>query len=122
MVDLLCPYILNLLVPCERAKSFDNAAVFSEFVNFKDDISELGVELYINDELKQKGDVSMMINKPYEIIEDFCTFSSFEDGDILMSGTPSGVGQFKTGDHFIGKILHKDKVLLEVKFEVFKSH
>ncbi len=108
-------------LPWERAKSFDNAAVFSEFVNFKEDISQLGVELYINNELKQKGDVSMMINKPYEIIEEFCTFSSFEDGDILMSGTPSGVGQFKDGDHFVGKILHNDEILLEVKFDVSLS-
>ncbi|PLY10321.1 MAG: 2-keto-4-pentenoate hydratase [Arcobacter sp.] len=109
-------------LPWERAKSFDNAAVFSEFVNFNGDISELEVELYINDELKQKGDVSMMINKPLDIMEEFCTFSSFEDGDILMSGTPSGVGQFKVGDHFIGKILCKDELLLEVKFEVLPSH
>ncbi|WP_428024027.1 fumarylacetoacetate hydrolase family protein [Arcobacter sp.] len=105
-------------LPWERAKSFDNAAVFSEFVSFNGDINKLGVELYINNELKQKGDVSMMINKPHEIIEDFSTFASFEDGDILMSGTPSGVGQFKEGDHFVGKILYGDEVLVEVKFDV----
>ena len=105
-------------LPWERAKAFDNAAVFSKFINFAGDISLLGIELYINGELKQKGDVSMMINKPKEIMEDFCTFSSFEDGDILMTGTPSGVGQFNVGDHFLGKILYKDEVLHEVTFDV----
>ena len=59
-----------------------------------------------------------MINKPYKIIEELLTFSSFEDGDILMSGTPKGVGSFKKGDIFIGKILKKGKVLVEQRFEV----
>ncbi|ADG94034.1 fumarylacetoacetate (FAA) hydrolase [Arcobacter nitrofigilis DSM 7299] len=105
-------------LPWERAKCFDGAAVFSKFVSFDGDIEDLGIELYINGELKQKGDVSIMIYKPSEIIKNLCTFSSFEDGDILMSGTPSGVGKFEVNDIFEGKILYKDEVLLNVKFEV----
>lgn len=35
-----------------------------------------------------------------------------------MSGTPSGVGKFEVNDIFEGKILYKDEVLLNVKFEV----
>ena len=105
-------------LPWERAKCFHNSAVFSDFVSFNEDISKLEVELYINDELKQKGDVSLMITKPYEIIDELLTFSSFEDGDILMSGTPKGVGKFNIGDIFIGKILYEGKVLVEKRFDV----
>ena len=105
-------------LPWERAKSFDNSAVFSKFVEFKQDISKLEIELFINDELKQKGDYSLMINKPDEIIKEAKTFLSFEDGDILMSGTPKGVGEFKKGDIFVGKILYDKKVIIEEKFEV----
>ena len=54
-------------LPWERAKAFDGAAVFSQFVSFDGDISKLGIELYINGELRQKGDISMMINKPFAI-------------------------------------------------------
>ncbi|UTJ05854.1 fumarylacetoacetate hydrolase family protein [Arcobacter roscoffensis] len=104
-------------LPWERAKAFDNSAVFSKFVSFNDDISKLEVELYINDELKQKGDVSLMINKPSEIIDDAKSFLSFEDGDILMTGTPKGVGKFNIGDEFLGKILYDGKVLVEEKFK-----
>ncbi|HJE02381.1 MAG TPA: fumarylacetoacetate hydrolase family protein, partial [Aliarcobacter thereius] len=50
----------NKGLPWERAKSFDASAVFSDFIEFKDDISKLGIELYINNELKQKADYSMM--------------------------------------------------------------
>ena len=105
-------------LPWERAKSFDGAAVFSKFVNFDGDISKLGIELYINDELKQKGDYSLMINKPLEIIKEANSFLSFENGDILMSGTPSGVGSFKVGDVFLGKILLDEKIIIEESFKV----
>ncbi|MDD2895847.1 MAG: fumarylacetoacetate hydrolase family protein [Aliarcobacter sp.] len=105
-------------LPWERAKSFDGAAVFSKFVSFDGDISKLGIELYINGELKQKGDYSLMINKPNEIISDARTFLSFEDGDILMSGTPSGVGKFSIGDEFVGKILLNNEIIIECDFKV----
>lgn len=105
-------------LPWERAKAFDGAAVFSEFISFNGDISKLGIELYINGELKQKGDYSMMINKPDEIIKEANSFLSFEDGDILMSGTPQGVGKFNIGDEFIGKILLNNEVIIKENFKV----
>ena len=105
-------------LPWERAKAFDGAAVFSQFVSFDSDISKLGIELFINGELRQKGDISMMINKPFEIIKEANGFLSFEDGDILMSGTPKGVGAFKIGDVFVGKVLFEDKIIIEKEFLV----
>ena len=106
-------------LPWERAKSFDGSAVFSKFVNFAGDVSKLEIELYINGELKQKGGYSLMINKPCEIINEANSFLSFEDGDILMSGTPKGVGEFKIGDVFIGKILYDNEIIIEETFEVY---
>jgi len=121
-LDLTLREVQNKLkqkgLPWERAKAFNGAAVFSKFISFSEDISKLGIELYINGELKQKGDFSLMINKPKEIIKEAKTFLSFEDGDILMSGTPKGVGEFKIGDIFIGRILLEDKILLEEEFLV----
>lgn len=105
-------------LPWERAKAFDNSAVFSNFVNFTGDLEKLELELYINGELKQKGGIPLMINKPKEIIAEAKTFLSFEDGDILMTGTPKGVGEFILGDTFEGKILYDGKVLIEERFLV----
>lgn len=93
--------------------------MFSKFVNFDGDVDALEVELYINGELKQKGGVDLMINKPKEIINELLSFSSFEDGDILMTGTPKGVGSFNIGDEFKGKILSKDKILVEFMSTVY---
>lgn len=105
-------------LPWERAKAFDGAAVFSKFVSFNDDISKLAIELYINGELKQKADYSLMINKPSQIIKEVNSFLSFEDGDILMTGTPQGVGSFKEGDVFVGKIFFDKKIIIEETFRV----
>ncbi|WP_025209290.1 fumarylacetoacetate hydrolase family protein [Hippea sp. KM1] len=106
-------------LPWEKAKAFDNAAVFSDFVAIdRADIDGLGIELYINGDLKQKGDVSLMINKPYEILNEAKKYFSFCDYDILMTGTPKGVGEFKEGDRFLGRILLNGKVVIEKEWVV----
>ena len=105
-------------LPWERAKSFDGSAVLSEFVTFDGDITELKLELYINNTLTQFANYDLMIYKPMEMLEEIQSFMTFEDGDIIMSGTPKGVGNYSVGDVFIGKIYAKDTLLLESKWEV----
>ncbi len=100
-------------LPWERSKAFDGSAVFSEFVSFKGDVSDLRMELYINRELVQMGGYGLMLNKPDKILSEAKSFLSLEDGDVLMSGTPKGVGPIKPGDKFTGKIFAKEKLLTE---------
>ncbi len=108
----------NKGLPWEKAKAFDRAAVFSEFVKFDKDINKLKIELYINGELKQKGGVDLMIYKPEEILKESMKYFTFFDYDLLMSGTPKGVGTFAKGDVFLGKILYEDKTLVEKEWVV----
>lgn len=103
-------------LPWERAKSFNNSAVFSQFVSFDGNIDDIVLELYINDELTQKASVDLMINKPSQIIKEYLEFSSFEDGDILMTGTPKGVGVINASDKFVGKISYQGKLLIQKEF------
>ncbi len=105
-------------LPWERAKAFDGSAVFSEFVPFTYTNEDLQIELYINDTLVQKSSVSEMINRPQAILKEAQTFLSFEEGDVIMTGTPSGVGQMQKGDTFLGKILLNNSVLVQKKFMV----
>jgi len=105
-------------LPWERSKGFDNSAVFSDFVSFNGDIGALNLELFINDALVQKGGCSLMINKPAQILNVAKSFLSFEDGDLLMTGTPKGVGPVICGDKFTGKIFEKEKLILEVVWVV----
>jgi 2-keto-4-pentenoate hydratase/2-oxohepta-3-ene-1,7-dioic acid hydratase in catechol pathway len=92
-------------LPWERAKAFDGAAVFGDFEPIEEeDIPQLAFQLWINDELRQEGDVNLMIHKPLDMLEEVKTLTTLEDGDILMTGTPKGVGTFQTGDRIVGKI------------------
>lgn len=100
-------------LPWERAKSFDKSAVFSEFVSFSGNVSELGMELYINGNLAQKADYELMLNKPNIILSEVNSFLSFEDGDLLMTGTTKGVGPINVGDEFCGKIFEKERLIVE---------
>lgn len=100
-------------LPWERAKSFDNSAVFSEFVTFKGNISQLRLELYINGCLTQKAGYESMIYKPIDILREASSFLSFEDGDLIMSGTPKGVGEIQAGDEFSGKIFENNTLIVE---------
>lgn len=103
----------NKGLPWERAKAFDGAAVFSELVVFNGDITALRLELHINEELVQQGSYDLMMNKPDEILAEIEQFMSFEDGDLLMTGTPKGVGKLRAGDRFNGKIFAGDTLLVE---------
>lgn len=104
--------------PWERAKAFDGSAVFTEFVKFNGDVTKLKLELFINDKLVQFASYDLMIYKPEEMIKEITSFMSLEDGDIIMSGTPKGVGTYNIGDIFEGKIYCENKLLVKSTFEV----
>ncbi len=48
-----------------------------------------------------------MMYKPPDIIKEVKSFISFEDGDVIMTGTPAGVGAVHAGDRFGGKIYRR---------------
>jgi 2-keto-4-pentenoate hydratase/2-oxohepta-3-ene-1,7-dioic acid hydratase in catechol pathway len=99
-------------LPWERAKAFDGAALFSEFVPLPADWSELGVELDINNAAVQRGDTGLMLYKPDAILTEIVTFMSLNDGDIVMTGTPGGVGPVSAGDEFTGSIMADGRLLV----------
>jgi 2-keto-4-pentenoate hydratase/2-oxohepta-3-ene-1,7-dioic acid hydratase in catechol pathway len=100
-------------LPWERAKAFDKSALFSEFVTFDGKIENLRMELFINGKLVQQAGYDLMLNKPLDLLDEINTFLSLEDGDLIMTGTPKGVGKVNAGDLFSGKIFDKDKLIVE---------
>jgi 2-keto-4-pentenoate hydratase/2-oxohepta-3-ene-1,7-dioic acid hydratase in catechol pathway len=105
-------------LPWERAKAFDNSAVLSDFAEFHCDLTHLRLELFINEQLVQFANYDLMIYKPKEMIKEIQSFMSLEDGDIIMSGTPKGVGNYKVGDVFVGNIYCNDELLVESRWVV----
>ena len=98
-------------LPWERSKAFTGSALFSEFVPAPADLSELGVELIVDDATRQKGDVSLMLYPPDIILAELKQFLLLEDFDIIMTGTPAGVGAVQPGEHFVGRILAGEHTL-----------
>ena len=94
-------------LPWERAKAFNGAAVFSQFVAInQDDIRDgLSLELSINNELIQAGGFKLMMYKPADILTELKTYTELNDGDIIMTGTPKGVGLISKGAYFKGRVL-----------------
>jgi len=105
-------------LPWERAKSFDGAAVFSSFVAFDGEVSELEMELSVNGEEKQHGGYDLMLFKPEFLLQEISSFMTMQDNDLLMTGTPQGVGPIRVGDDIRGRILQRGKVLVEASWTV----
>jgi len=53
-----------------------------------------------------------MMYKPHTMLEEIESFMSLEDGDIIMSGTPKGVGTYAKGDSFAGEVYFDGELLV----------
>ncbi|WP_352259113.1 fumarylacetoacetate hydrolase family protein [Psychrobacter sp. TB55-MNA-CIBAN-0194] len=86
--------------PWERAKCFDGSCVLADWVDPQafGDFSQVNYQLIINDELKQDGDSALMLFSVYELLAEISHAFSLQAGDVIMTGTPSGVGILQAGD------------------------
>lgn len=105
-------------LPWERAKAFDGAAVFSDFISFTGDLNHLSIKLFINNLLIQHGSVQQMIFPPKACLSDISSFMTLYDNDIIMAGTPKGVGEIEAGSTFKGQVLDGERVIIEAKWLV----
>jgi 2-keto-4-pentenoate hydratase/2-oxohepta-3-ene-1,7-dioic acid hydratase in catechol pathway len=104
-------------LPWERAKAFDGSAVFSRFIPLADiDSNQLQIELFINSMRVQCGQVSQMIYSPETILADLKSYTQLYDGDVIMTGTPQGVGEIHMGDIFLSRLKLDGKTLIEAEW------
>ncbi|GAB7531008.1 fumarylacetoacetate hydrolase family protein [Pseudomonas sp. 3A(2025)] len=87
-------------LPWELAKCFDGAAVIAPFVSADTfpDLTDIGIRLTINDKVVQDGNSSLMLNPIVPMLQHMAANFSLQAGDIIMTGTPAGVGPFEVGD------------------------
>jgi 2-keto-4-pentenoate hydratase/2-oxohepta-3-ene-1,7-dioic acid hydratase in catechol pathway len=104
----------NAGLPWERSKAFDGAALFSQFVPAPASLGNLVLELWVDGELRQRGGVDLMLYRPAVILDELHTFMSLDDNDIVMTGTPAGVGEVKAGQHFEGRLFDGEQELVSV--------
>jgi 2-keto-4-pentenoate hydratase/2-oxohepta-3-ene-1,7-dioic acid hydratase in catechol pathway len=87
-----------------RAKSFDTYSPVGPFVYTDVDVSDLPITLRQNGEVKQQARTSQMIYPVAEIVSFASRSLTLLPGDLIMSGTPSGVGPIKNGDELEARI------------------
>jgi 2-keto-4-pentenoate hydratase/2-oxohepta-3-ene-1,7-dioic acid hydratase in catechol pathway len=87
-----------------RAKSFDTYTPVGPFVYTDVDVSDLPITLRQNGEIKQEARTSHMIYSVAEIVSFASQNLTLLPGDLILSGTPSGVGPIKAGDELEAKI------------------
>ena len=62
---------------------------------------DLHLELSVNGDVKQSDPTSLMVFQIPRIIEEFSIGMALEPGDIILSGTPSGIGYARTPPEFM---------------------
>jgi fumarylpyruvate hydrolase len=72
------------------------------------------VELLVNGETRQEGDLDQMIWKVPEMISYLSDYFELQPGDIIMSGTPAGVGPINKGDVMVARIAGLEPLTVEV--------
>jgi len=94
--------------PWEKAKSFDGSAVVSEkFIQLESlgkNVQDLNFDLSINGSTVQSGSTTEMIFKVDDLISYISQFMTLKTGDLLFTGTPSGVGPVRSGDKITGTL------------------
>ena len=105
--------------PWERAKSFDNSAPLSGFVplNVVEDLDDLHFSLTINDEIRQSGHTELMLYKIVPLIAHMSSVFTLDSGDVILTGTPKGVGKLTPSDTVIASLENHLTVHTEVVAE-----
>jgi fumarylpyruvate hydrolase len=100
--------------PWDMAKGFDNSAPLAPLVRGVPP-SSAAIQLHVNGQLKQSGDLADMIWAVPEVIANLSTYVRLAPGDLIFTGTPSGVGPIHPGDTVRGSIAGAEPI--EVVFQ-----
>lgn len=86
--------------PWERAKAFDGSCPVSGFVPVDNiaDLQALNFSLLVNEQQRQHGNSAHMIYDCMTLIKAITRWFSLSPGDVVLTGTPKGVGPLKAGD------------------------
>ena len=98
-----------------RAKGFDGACPFGPWITTADEVAEpenLALRTWINGELRQDSNTSDLIFGVAEIVAFISETITLEAGDLILTGTPSGVGMYFDPPRFLGS---GDVVRIEIE-------
>lgn len=87
-------------LPWEVAKAFDGACPLTPFmpVSEHDDLTDLTFKMWLNGTLTQEGHARMMRHSVVTLLSYISTHFTLKPGDVVLTGTPAGVGRLNVGD------------------------
>jgi len=112
-------------LPWEISKSFDNSAVIGKFVSLNEEgwnIDAIPFRLDIDGKTVQQGNTAEMIFKIDEIIEYISRFITLKTGDLIFTGTPSGVGKVEINNRLQGYINDRKLLDFRIKWEIIMNY
>lgn len=104
-------------LPWEKAKAWDNSAVLGDWKPVTDfpNLKDINFGFYKNNELVQQGNSGNMIYSFNTLLVNISKYFSLNIGDVIFTGTPSGVGEALPGDELEGIL--EDSIVLNLKVE-----
>ena len=107
----------NKGLPWEKAKAFDGSCLIGDWQNKNDfdNIHNIDFRLIKNDEIVQNSNTNLMLWKVDELIEYISKFFTLKIGDIIFTGTPSGVGKVQLNDNLKGYIGDNELLSINIK-------
>ena len=81
-----------------RCKSFDTFTPLGPYIETKIDPHELSIQLFQNGQLRQNSNTSQLLFNCYQLVSFSSTNLTLLPGDVILTGTPSGIGRIQSGD------------------------
>ena len=98
-----------------RAKSFDTFTPLGPYVETKIDPGDLNIQLFQNGQLRQNSNTSQMVFNCAQLVSFVSTNMTLLPGDIILTGTPSGIGPIAPGDRLEVRIQGMSPLVNTVK-------
>jgi 2,4-diketo-3-deoxy-L-fuconate hydrolase len=99
-------------------KSVDSYTVLGPWLTTADEVGDPGnldLQLYVNEQLRQESNTRYLIYDVARLIEYASSFYTLYPGDLIMTGTPEGVGPVQPGDRIVARIAGLGELRVEVR-------
>ena len=104
-------------LPWEKSKAFDGSALIGKWINKNnfEDLNNIDFSLEKNEKVVQKGNTYNMLWKIDDLISEISNYFTLKIGDIIFTGTPSGVGPVEENDVLTGFLDKKECFSIKIK-------